>query len=118
MSAGFPNLVGQEDVYSAHTTEHVAKPSLAQVDMVVLLERLPGALARLFALLCLFELVPQVARTELCENDVIRVQLQFVQLPPERLQLLLRKICQLTECLDVQTSQCLRSHPHDHTDPL
>ncbi len=104
MVSGLPNLAGQEDVYSVHTTEHVPVAALARVEVVVLLERFPGALARVFALLCLFELVPLTAHTELCEGDAIRVEMQFSQLPPDRLDLLLRKIRQLTECLDVFAS--------------
>lgn len=101
MTPALPNLTGQEDVYSVQTTEHAVVADLQQVQLVVLLERFPGALARVFALLCLFELIPLATRTELCEDDAIRVELQFLHLPPDRLDLLIRKLNQLTECLDV-----------------
>jgi len=105
MTTTLPNLSGQEDVYSVHTTEHAPRAALAQVEITVLLERFPGALARVFALLCLFELVPQFARVEPskgsgCEDD-IRLDLGFGPLQPDRLDLLTRKIRQLTECLEV-----------------
>jgi hypothetical protein len=101
MTPALPNLTGQEDVYSVHTTEHAAVAALQQVQLVVLLERFPGALARVFALLCLFELIPLSTRTDLCDDDAIRVELQFSRLPPDRLDLLVRKLNQLTECLGV-----------------
>ncbi|HET6566024.1 MAG TPA: hypothetical protein VFG52_11470 [Xanthomonadales bacterium] len=104
MAPALPNLTGQEDVYSVHTTEHAPETDLAQAQLVVMLERFPGALARAFALLCLFELVPLATRTELCDDDAIRLELQFTQLPPDRLDLLLRKFNQLTECLGVWAS--------------
>lgn len=104
MTPALPNLTGQEDVYSVHTTEHAAMVELQQVQLVVMLERFPGALARVFALLCLFELIPLATRTELCDDDAIRVELQFSHLPPDRLDLLVRKLNQLTECLGVVES--------------
>ena len=104
MAPALPNLTGQEDVYSVHTTEHAPETDLAHAQLVVMLERFPGALARAFALLCLFELVPLASRTELCDDDTIRLELQFTHLPPDRLDLLLRKLNQLTECLGVWAS--------------
>ncbi|HKX56260.1 MAG TPA: hypothetical protein VJN01_09165 [Xanthomonadales bacterium] len=104
MTPALPNLAGQEDVYSVHTTEHAAVAELQQVQLVVLLERFPGALARVFALLCLFELIPLATRTELCDDDAIRLELTFSRLPPDRLDLLVRKLNQLTECLGVVES--------------
>ncbi len=101
MTATLPNLSGQEDVYSVHTTGPVPQAPLAQVEITILLERFPGALARVFALLCLFELVPQFARVIPWNTDDIRLDLGFDRLQPERLDLLTRKICQLTECLEV-----------------
>ncbi len=105
MTPNLPNLSGQEDVYSVHTTEHALEASLVQVEITVVLERLPGALARVFALLCLFELVPQFARIAPIKGsgieDDIRLEFGFAQLQPERLDLLCRKIRQLTECLEV-----------------
>jgi hypothetical protein len=117
MTPALPNLTGQEDVYSVHTTEHSAVAALEQVHLVVLLERFPGALARVFALLCLFELIPLAARTELCADDAIRLELRFSHLPPDRLDLLVRKINQLTECLGVvenvaNAARKPRSGPH------
>jgi hypothetical protein len=103
MTPELPNLTGQEDVYSVHTTGHAIVAELQQVHLVVTLERFPGALARVFALLCLFELIPRSTRTELCAEEVIRVELHFSQLQPDRLDLLVRKLNQLTECLAVQT---------------
>lgn len=103
MTPALPNLTGQEDVYSVHTNGHATVAGLQQVHLVVTLERFPGALARVFALLCLFELIPRSTRTELCAEEIIRVELQFAQLQPDRLDLLVRKLNQLTECLAVQT---------------
>jgi hypothetical protein len=101
MTSALPNLAGQEDVYSVHTTEHAPVADLERAELVVLLERFPGALARVFALLCLFELVPLSSRTGLDDVDAIRLELQFSHLPPDRLDLLVRKLNQLTECLGV-----------------
>lgn len=103
MTQGLPNLSGQEDVYSVHITEHPPVADLYQVKINVLLERFTGSLARVFALLCLFELVPVTSRTELCDDDAIHLELHFSHLPPDRLDLLLRKISQLTECLTVRS---------------
>ena len=105
MAPALPNLAGQEDVYSVHTTEHAPVAELQRVQLVILLECLPGALARAYALLCLFELVPLASRTELCDDDAIRLEWQFAHLPPDRLDLLQRKIRQLTECLEVTVSK-------------
>ena len=121
MAPALPNLAGQEDVYSVHTTEHAPAAELSRAQVVVLLERFPGALARLYALLCLFELVPLKSHTELCGADEIRVELQFSHLPPDRLDLLLRKLRQLTECLEVRPADSIASHPatsHLRASPL
>jgi len=108
MTPTLPNLSGQEDVYSVHTTEHAPEASLAQVEITILLERFPGALARVFALLCLFELVPQFVRVMPSKlrgtDDDIRLELGFDELQPGRLDLLIRKIRQLTECLEIHQS--------------
>jgi hypothetical protein len=102
MTPAMPNLAGQEDVYSVHTSEHAPAAALEHVQLVILLERFPGALARAYALLCLFELVPIATRTELSEDDAIQLELHFGHLPPDRLDLLVRKFRQLTECLGVR----------------
>ena len=112
MTTGLPNLTGQEDVYSVHTAEHAPELSLLQVEVVVLLERYPGALARVFALLCLFELVPVALECMQCAEDELRLQLRFDQLQPDRLNLLLRKINHLTECLEVFTSDAASPQFH------
>ena len=115
MTTGLPNLTGQDDVYSVPTTGHAPKPSLARVEVVVLLEQFPGALARVFALLCLFELVPVAMQCVQWAEDELHLQLHFDQIKRDRLNLLLRKICQLTECLEVYESDaasppCHQSH--------
>ncbi len=104
MAPTLPNLSGQEDVYSVHTTGHAPEAALASVDITIFLERFPGSLARVFALLCLFELVPRLAQVTPCNADDIRLELRFDQLQADRLNLLIRKIRQLTECLDVYSS--------------
>jgi hypothetical protein len=107
MTPAMPNLAGQEDVYSVHTSEHAPAAALEHVQLVILLERFPGALARAYALLCLFELVPLATRSELQADDEIRLEWQFSHLPPDRLDLLQRKISQLTECLQVNVIRTL-----------
>lgn len=77
------------------------EPSAARIR--VLLEHGPSALSRVFDLLCTLQLVP-AAISALAGADAIRLDLAFEAAPPERLDLLQRKLAQLVECLGVTHS--------------
>jgi hypothetical protein len=90
-----------QDVYAAGWPGFGAQAPLADGGVTVLLERCPGALARAFALLCTLDLVPAVSSGTCSGEDAIRLDLHFDSIPGNRLDLLLRKFGQLTECLEV-----------------
>ncbi|MEJ8568674.1 hypothetical protein [Elongatibacter sediminis] len=107
MASGLPNLTGQQDVYDAGVAlDRVASPCAAdsEVELTVLLERLPGALLRVFGVLCTFELVPERSLSQCAGPDAIRVVFHFRDLPGHRLDLLVRKLRQLTECFEARVA--------------
>ena len=95
---------GFEDVYSALPPDHRDEPVVSEVELCVLLESYPGALSRLFALLCLFELVPARANSVTLSDGVIRQVFWFTRLSEKRLSLLVGKVSQLTECIEVEVN--------------
>lgn len=104
MASGLPNLTGQQDVYDAAVALDCLASSCAtdgEVELTVLLERLPGALLRVFGVLCAFDLVPDRSLSRSVGPDAIRVVCHFRDLPGHRLDLLVRKLRQLTECYEV-----------------
>jgi hypothetical protein len=92
---------GPQDVYASAPPE--AHPPLwyAEVGATILLERCPTALARVFATLCTLDLVPAAACAVAGGEGEIRLDLVFEHLSQHHLEILRRKIAQLTECLDI-----------------
>ena len=104
MTAHFPNLSGQQDVYASPSSGAGPRGpagATADTELTVLLERGPGALLRVFGVLCTFELVPEHTASGVDGPDMIRVAFRFAGLSPARCDLLARKLAQLTECIDV-----------------
>jgi len=69
--------------------------------LTVVLERNPAALARVYSVLCLMNLVPESFGGTQVGDDLIRLDFSFGPEPERRIDLLTRKLAQLTECLEV-----------------
>lgn len=98
---GSSALMGPQDVYAVFRPDGRSSPELSEARISVLLECGPTALSRAFALLCTMNLVPAAARSALAGEEAIRLDLVFESVPQGRIDLLVRKLAQLVECLDV-----------------
>lgn len=88
-----------------HSTAHPAGAGEAAggsaATLTVVLERSPAALARVYSVLCLMNLVPDSFGGTQVGDDLMRLDFRFGPEPDRRIDLLTRKLAQLTECLDV-----------------
>jgi hypothetical protein len=98
---GLPDPAGQDDVYAGFHPVADADPGVCQVEVTIVLERCPAALARLFALLAVLDLTPERSRSVQSGADAISLALTFGAAEPRKIDLLQRKALQLTECFDV-----------------
>ena len=90
----------QREIYAAGQPDDCTTRSAGAASLCVVLERNPCALARVFSLLATLCLEPQTTSTECLGADAIRVQLNFAPVLAGRLDLLIRKVTQLTDCLE------------------
>lgn len=90
-----------QDVYADESADGRPSAWLPEAGITLMLERTPAALARVYALLCTVDLVPAASCSASCGEDVIRLDLAFESVPGSRFDRLLRKLAQLTECLEL-----------------
>ena len=69
--------------------------------LTIVLEQTPAALARVYSVLCLMNLVPDSFNGSQEGDGAIRIDFTFGSVTGRRLDLLIRKLAQLTECLEV-----------------
>ena len=67
----------------------------------------PSALARIFVLLATLDLVPAATRSAIRERGAIHLRLSFENVGESRIDLLRRKLFQLTETVSVDATECL-----------
>ena len=99
-----PDLAGQGDVYPDRPASVVPAAVIRSVEITVILDGSPNALARAFGLLCTFSLIPSsaVVRTE---DQIIALSLNLQNTDVNHLGLLRRKLSQLTEAIEVRISE-------------
>lgn len=96
--------MGPQDVYPVVCPDGQSGPQWHGTRISVVLERGPTALSRVFALLCTVDLVPTTTSSAQEGNESIRLDLEFESVAQNRVDLLLRKLAQLVECLGVTHS--------------
>lgn len=101
---GLPNLSGQHDVYGSADSAAAEVAGMAEIGLTVLLEPSPGALARVFALLATFDLVPLASCSTLLPADYVRLDLTLHPVPHERCEMLVRKLNQMIDCIEVKSA--------------
>ena len=69
--------------------------------LTIVLEQTPAALARVYSVLCLMNLVPDSFNGSQVGDGAVRIDFTFGSIEDRRLDLLIRKLWQLTECLEV-----------------
>jgi hypothetical protein len=84
-----------------HSADAGVAPGGSAATLTVVLERSPAALARVYSVLCLMNLVPESFGGTQVGDDLIRLDFSFGPEPERRIDLLTRKLAQLTECLEV-----------------
>ncbi len=67
----------------------------------------PSALARIFVLLATLNLIPAATRSANRERGAIHLRLRFENVGESRIDLLRRKLFQLTETASVDATECL-----------
>jgi len=98
--SGMPEHSEQRETHRVDQLSDCAGLPAGAASLCVVLERNPCALARVFSLLATLCLVPQTTSTECLGADAIRLQLNFAPALAGRLDLLIRKVTQLTDCLE------------------
>ena len=73
----------------------------------VVTDATPSALARIFVLLATLDLVPAATRSANPEQGAIHLRLSFENVGESRIDLLRRKLFQLTETVRVDATECL-----------
>lgn len=84
-----------------YPADAAAAPRCVAAALTVVVERSPSALARVCSVLCLMNLVPDSFGGTQLGDDLIRLDFAFAPEPERRIDLLTRKLAQLTECLEV-----------------
>lgn len=84
-----------------HSADASEAPGGSAATLSVVLERSPAALARVYSILCLMNLVPESFAGTPVGEELIRLDFEFGPEPDRRIDLLTRKLAQLTECLEV-----------------
>lgn len=69
--------------------------------LTIVLDRSPAALARVYSVLCLMNLLPESFGGSQLGDDLMRLDFAFGPQPDRRIDLLTRKLAQLTECMEV-----------------
>ena len=99
----------QQDVYSneprthTSTSDHLA----AQLTAHVAVENSPLSLGRVFGLVGTVSIVPESSSTVLRADNVVEVQLTFSGEEPRKIDLLCRKLNQLTETISVRVDAAI-----------
>jgi len=96
--------MGPQDVYPVVCPDGQSGPQWQGARIRVVLECGPTALSRVFALLCTVDLVPTTTSSAQEGNEAIRLEMEFASVAQNRVDLLLRKLAQLVECLGVTHS--------------
>lgn len=100
------DLTDQADVYSESPQTEAGSPSssVAMCRLKLSVECSPLALSRVFGLLGTISMVPALSRTTMTDNEIIDVFIEFVDADAHKLDLLCRKLSQLTEIVDFRTT--------------
>lgn len=100
----YPDLAGQDDVYGLSQSTSSSPHAVSTANLVVHIEQSPTALARIFSLLCTFSLVPATISLSKSFGECNSLSLSFENIHRDRIDLLRRKMSQLTETLDIEHS--------------
>lgn len=101
------DLTSQADVYSdtRRSTDDTTGSSAGRYSIRLTIEHSPMALSRVFGLIGTVSMVPALSRTSREDNDVINVFLEFPGTDPHKLDLLCRKLNQLTDTVSLQVNK-------------
>lgn len=102
----YNDLTSQADVYS-HTPQSKAEKNDFSADRYAIrltIECSPMALSRVFGLIGTVSMVPALSQTSREADEVIDVILEFLGTDPHKLDLLCRKLNQLTETISLQVT--------------
>ncbi len=91
-----------QDVYADESVDGGATARLSAAGITLILDRTPAALARVYGLLCTVDLLPVASCCVYCDDDSVRLDLAFESVSGSRFERLVRKLAQLTECLEVR----------------
>lgn len=100
------DLTSQADVYSEtpqSTADQTGSPTICYA-LRLTIEHSPMALSRVFGLIGSISMVPSLSRTSKEDDKVIDVFLEFMSADAHKLDLLCRKLNQLTETVSLQVT--------------
>jgi len=96
----FPDLSGKDDVYSSHQEHRRVAPTIFKLD--ILSDGTPCALGRLFGLFTTINIVPDRVGSDKKTNGEITTSVSVSTTDATAIDLLVRKIAQLTETIAIQ----------------
>jgi len=102
-----------QDVYDAHWHAAAGNQEFWGAELYILMESNHGTLARVCNVLCVLNLVPQSLSSEQLATEELSLTLKLGPVASGTVDLLHRKVSQLTDCLEVRLkvlSPVLGSH--------
>ena len=99
----FPNLAGEDDVYSSHLTHKRVPRTVFTLDVVS--ERSPCSLGRIFGLLTTTSFVPDSVGSHTNPDGQIQTSIRVSTDDVTSVDLLVRKSSQLTETVNVDVER-------------
>lgn len=95
------NLSGQDHVYADKPRDYLATSDSGLHEIRVVTDAMPTALARIFGLLATMSLVPFSTSSSVSSDDTVSLSIKLRSVDPSTIDLLVRKISQVTEIRNV-----------------
>ncbi|RLA51330.1 MAG: hypothetical protein DRR42_10650 [Gammaproteobacteria bacterium] len=106
------DLSGEEDVYANVQSDSQSDFDTTHHEIRVISDPMPTALARIFGLLSTMSVIPSSSTSSLNADGTIKLKLHLSNVAPLKIDLLRRKICQLTDTVTVFNEQLDDDHDH------
>ena len=97
------DLSDEDDVYADLSRDRRQIPAVADYELLIVSDAVPTALARIFGLLSSLSIVPLSTSSSFQRENTITLTLHFEGVHPSTMDLLQRKISQLTETAEIRS---------------
>ena len=104
------DLSDEDDVYANILYDSGSKFETSHYEIQVVSEAAPTSLARIFGLLSSLSIVPLSSSSSSHSDCTVNLNLHFGGVDSSTIDLLLRKISQLTETVAITAKSCIKLH--------